>query len=286
MTSRELKILNYLIILQLCSYKLNYVREIYSKYKNFLDRKIEDCFFEFDKKDQMIFKNLNKDVKLKALNCLEKYRNQIIFIEDLDFPNKLKEVQEYPIVLFYKGDLSLLKKVSISIVGTRQPSEQTMLNTEAISHYLMGKNLTIVSGLAKGVDVTSHAYCMKNNYNNLIAVIGTPVDKYYPIENRMVQQFIEKNGLVISEFPDFEPIQKWNFPRRNYIMSAISSATIVMQAGDTSGTVSQARSTLKNGRPLFVPANVFDDPNNSWPFKFRNEFGRVFRFQYLSELEY
>ncbi|MDE6240792.1 MAG: DNA-protecting protein DprA [Anaeroplasmataceae bacterium] len=285
MNDRKNKIINYFIILQIFQYKREVARSFFMRYIQVLNKRIEDCIFDLDNKDKDIYKNLTHEIKSKAEACFEKYENQIIFIEDDIFPNKVKNTTEHPIVLFYEGNLDLLKNVSLSIVGTRNPSERAVTDTIRITKFLISKNICIVSGLAKGIDVTTHNFCFNAGYKNIIAVIGTPLKKYYPKENRVIQEYIEKNGLLITEFADFEPTLKWNFLRRNYIMSSISDSTIVMQAGDTSGTVSQARSTLKNGKSLFVPASVFDDPYNSWPHNFKKEYTNVYKFNHFDDLK-
>ncbi len=285
MNERKNKIINYFIILQLFKFKREAVRSFFMKYIQVLNKRIEDCIFDFESKDKEIYKYLTHEIKSKAETCFAKYENQIIFIEDDVFPSKIKNTKEHPIVLFYEGNLDLLKNVSLSIVGTRNPSERAVNDTIRITKFLISKNICIVSGLAKGIDVTAHSFCSDLGYKNIIAVIGTPLKKYYPKENRAVQEYIEKNGLLITEFAEFEPTLKWNFLRRNYIMSSISDSTIVMQAGDTSGTVSQARSTLKNGKSLFVPATVFDDPHNSWPHSFKKEYNNVYKFHHFDDLK-
>ena len=124
-----------------------------------------------DNKDKEIYKNLTHEIKSKAEACFEKYENQIIFIEDDVFPNKVKNTTEHPIVLFYEGNLDLLKNVSLSIVGTRNPSERAVTDTIRITKFLISKNICIVSGLAKGIDVTTHNFCFNAGYKNIIAVI-------------------------------------------------------------------------------------------------------------------
>ncbi|MGL4949559.1 MAG: DNA-processing protein DprA [Anaeroplasmataceae bacterium] len=280
---RSFKIINYFILLQLFRYKRERVRIFYEMNQNLFGLKIEDLLFNVDNKNFNV--SLTATIKENAILCYEKNKNNILFYEDEDFPRNLKKVAEYPLVLFYKGNKKLLNNFSFSIVGTRTPSDNAINNTNRVVKCLIENNAGIVSGLAKGIDVTAHKCCLENNYYNIIAVIGTPLDKYYPIENKKIQQQIESNGLLITEYTDFEPILKWNFLRRNYIMSAISNSTVVIEAGDTSGTVSQARSTLKNGKKIFVPASVFDNPNNCWPRKFKNEFNNVFRFEFLSDLK-
>lgn len=285
MENRKNKIINYLILLQLFDYKREMTHLFFLKYNDVLGNRIEDTIFDFEKNDRYILKNLSTTIKNNAINTYNEYANNILFFEDKEYPDKLKNVGNFPIILFYKGNINLLKIFSISIVGTRKPSEKAIYDTYRITKLLIDNKVCIVSGLAKGIDVSTHKCCLDKNYDNIIGVIGTSIDKYYPIENKMVQQYVENSGLLIAEYAPFEPTFKWNFTRRNYVMSAISNATIVMQAGDTSGTVSQARSTLKNKRNLYVPASVFDDSNNNWPKKFKNDYGNVFRFEFIEELK-
>lgn len=285
MEGRKHKIINYFIILQLLNFKKEEVNKIFNKYRDILDRDFVQSLFEFDKEDKFIVNKFSDYVKNTAEETFEKYNNNIIYYEDEIFGDNLRLIYNSPIVLFYKGNLNLLNsKRSLSIVGTRNPDKWAIEDTERITKFLIENNITIVSGLAKGIDATTHKFCMEKNYKNVIGVVATPLGKYYPKENKKIQEYIENNGLLITEYPFFEPTMKWNFLRRNYIMSAISHSTIVMQAGDTSGTVSQARSTLKNGKKLFVPAKVFDSKENSWPQKFKNDYGNVYRFEYLKDL--
>lgn len=279
------RIINYLILLQIFQYKRDKLRSFYEKYKDLFDESIEELLFEADNKDLLHTLFLTNEMVENAKNCYKLYENNILFYEDDDFPLSLKKVEKYPILLFYNGNKKLLNRISISVVGTRNPSDEGVFNTRRIANFLMNNNLVVVSGLAKGVDINAHKFCLNNNYFDLIGVIGTPLCKFYPKEHEKYQKLIADKGLIISEFPNFEPTFKWNFIRRNYIMSAISDATIVIEASDTSGTISQARSTLKNKKNLYVPGKVFENPNNSWPSKFKEEYQNVYKFRYLEELK-
>ncbi|WHQ37361.1 hypothetical protein E7Y35_05790 [Spiroplasma sp. SV19] len=141
-----------------------------------------------------------------------------------------------------------------------------------ITEELINLKFIIVSGLAKGIDYLTHEICKNYEYKNIIAVIGTPLSKFYPKENKNLQIWIKSNGLLLSEYAIFENTLKYNFLRRNNFMSIVSIASLVVEASDTSGTISQARSSLKNGRHLLTTKLSFENKENSWPSKFRDKY--------------
>lgn len=283
--SRNCKIINYFIILQLVKFDRSKARKIFLKFADYLEHPFDEIALILSRDIPNIFELINDNIKINAESVLDTEKNgNIIYYEDFDAPTNIFSTTESPIVVFYQGNKQLLYEKSISVVGTRRPTEKGVYNAERIAKFLMNNQITVVSGLAEGIDYITQYTCADYNYKKLIAVIGTPISKYYPIKNKKLQEYIKLEGLLVSEYANFENTMKWNFLRRNYLMSSISNATIVIEAGDTSGTVSQARSTLKNGKPLFVPNNVFENPENSWPTKFRNEFGKVFKFKNYNEL--
>ena len=244
-------------------------------------------YFEFDIEDKYILDNYTDEVQKNAESVLDEKKNgKILFFKDKEYNlakyNKRKTM--LPPVLFYKGNIKLLEEKSISVVGTRNPTELGKYNTKRISEILIKNEITIVSGLAKGIDKIAHDTARKREYRKLIGVIGTPLSKFYPKENIDLQEYIISNGLLISEFASFEITTKISFLRRNYIMSCISRATIVVEAGDTSGSINQAKHTLKNGKKLFIPHNVFKNPNNTWPKKYMEQFDLIFEFYSIEEL--
>ena len=133
---------------------------------------------------------------------------------------------------------------------------------------MLGRNgIIIVSGLAKGIDVTAHITALQNNFNT-IAVIGTNLNQYYPLENKDVQMEIEKKGLIISQFSPATKTERWFFPLRNGVMSGISQATVIMEAGETSGALKQATFALKQKHLVLIPQNVCRTTTITWPEKF------------------
>lgn len=189
---------------------------------------------------------------------------------DFQYPADLRKAK-HPIELFYyKGNLDLLKSKSISIVGAREVTESGRIRAERLAKELSQAGFLIVSGLAKGVDTAALTSSIKCG-GKTIAVIGTPIDKYYPKENIALQNFIAENHLLLSQVPFFryenEPFSshKHYFPRRNATMAAISEATVIVEASDTSGTLTQARACIQQGKKLFILNSCFNNKNITWP---------------------
>lgn len=192
-----------------------------------------------------------------------------------EYPKRLREAQ-YPIeLLYYEGIWDLVYSPRmISIVGARNPTDEGLARTRRITKKLLDDNFTIVSGLARGVDTEAHTTAIKNG-GNTIAVIGTPISMAYPRENFELQRFIAENHLLISQVPvkryenQKNPVlNNFFFPERNATMSALTDATIIIEASDTSGTLIQARHALKQGRKLFILENNFKNPKLKWPAKY------------------
>ncbi len=188
--------------------------------------------------------------------------------DNFHFPNDLKNHDSLKL-FYYKGNISLLESRCISIIGTREATSDGLKRAEKLTKILVNKNFTVVSGLAKGIDTKALQTAINLN-GRVIAVIGTPIDKFYPKENKELQELIAKNHLLISKVPLFRykkenfSSHKFHFPRRNIIMSAISEASIIVEASETSGTHSQARAALKQGKKLFILDSCFK--KYKWPF--------------------
>jgi len=182
---------------------------------------------------------------------------------------------EYPLeMLYYQGEWDLAYSPKrVAIVGTRNPSDEGTRRTRKIVSLLVKDGFTIVSGLAKGVDTVAHETAMERG-GETIAVIGTPLDHVYPKENSELQQRIAKDFLLVSQVPVLLYARRtwqWNrafFPERNVTMSAMTQATIIVEAGETSGTLIQARAALAQGRKLFILESNFHKPGLTWPHRF------------------
>jgi DNA processing protein len=189
---------------------------------------------------------------------------------DFQYPQKLRSAK-YPLELFYyKGDIGLLERRCISIVGSRQCTKDGIKRTKKLVVELVKRNFVIVSGIALGIDTVALETAIKEN-GQVVGVIGTPIDQYYPPENKELQDTIAKNHLLISQVPFYrysvEPFKsKRNyFPQRNETMSALSEATVIIEASDTSGTLTQARAALQQKRKLFILNSCFENTSIKWP---------------------
>ncbi|MFZ3182510.1 MAG: DNA-processing protein DprA [Methylocystis silviterrae] len=169
--------------------------------------------------------------------------------------------------LFVAGDTSLFSLPSVSIVGTREVSEEGAARARRLARELCQAGVAIVSGLAKGVDTAAHTSAI-NSGGRTIAVIGTPLSKAYPAENAALQEQIYSAHLLVSPFSEGEAVFKSNFPKRNRVMAAISDATVIIEASDTSGTLHQAAECQRLGRWLFITKVVAEDPSLEWPKRF------------------
>lgn len=195
---------------------------------------------------------------------------------DYQYPASLRDA-EYPIDLFYyKGDLDIVNSPSVSVVGSRDCSEEGAARARRLAKALVERGVTVVSGLAAGIDTAALSSAIAHG-GGVIAVIGTPIDEYYPKENQKLQDTIADTRLLISQVPFFryrnEPFQhrRYYFPRRNVTMAALSQATIIVEASDTSGTLTQARAALKQGRKLFILNSCFEKSSITWPARFEKQ---------------
>ena len=191
----------------------------------------------------------------------------------LDYPKNLLDATEPVELLYYDGNWDLIFSKSIAIVGTRKPTEEGIRRTKKITDYLVENGFTIVSGLAEGVDTAAHETAINAN-GRTIAVIGTPLDHVYPKTNAELMREIAERHLVISQVPFLRYSNqtyrenRFFFPERNKTMSAIAKATVIIEAGETSGTLVQAKAALKQGRKLFILQSCFENKNITWPEKF------------------
>jgi DNA processing protein len=173
-------------------------------------------------------------------------------------------------LLFWSGQLDLLRAASVCVIGARSVSEEGRLRARRIARELSSAGVTVVSGLAKGVDTAAHEATLAAG-GSTVAVIGTPIDKCYPAENARLQETIWREHLLISQFPSGHRTFPSDFPKRNRLMAAITDGSIIVEASDTSGSLHQAVECVKLGRWLFIMKSVVDDPRLEWPAKFLRE---------------
>jgi DNA processing protein len=196
-----------------------------------------------------------------------------------EYPSKLRDAEAPVELLYYRGWWDLVEAPSVAVVGTRDPSPEGIERAAAIARLLVRDKFTVVSGLAAGIDSSAHKSAIEAG-GKTIAVIGTPINKVYPRENESLQNFIANNFLVISQVPVYRYAKqdyrknRFFFPQRNITMSALTEATVIVEAGETSGTLTQARAAIHQGRKLFILDNCFTNPALTWPKRFE-ELGAV-----------
>lgn len=194
--------------------------------------------------------------------------DEIIKRGSIEYPPLLSATQQAPRFLYVRGRIELLQeRRTVSLIGARQASDEAKLNTKRVAKTLGRNGITVVSGLAKGIDVTAHKSALDKNYNT-IAVIGTNLNQYYPPENKEVQLEIKKRGLVVSQFSPATKTERWFFPLRNGVMSGLSLATVIMEAGETSGALKQADFAIKQGRQVLIPVKALEISTLTWPKRY------------------
>ena len=166
------------------------------------------------------------------------------------------EKRNAPSQIYAGGDVSLVHKTQkVAIIGTRKPSENGIMEAISICKNLIGDGITIVSGLAAGIDTIAHRSALMHD-GKTVAVLGTPLDRTYPYENRELQQTITESHLVVSQFEPGAPVSRQNFVTRNKTIALLSDAAIVVEAGDFSGTVHVMREMLRLKKPVFLSCVV------------------------------
>jgi DNA processing protein len=193
------------------------------------------------------------DDQLKKLN---KIGGRIVTLWDKEYPALLRKIYDPPALLFILGKLKETDSRSIALVGTRHPTHYGQSVTENITRDLAQHNITIVSGLARGIDTIAHLSALKYK-TRTVAVIGSGLDMPYPPENKKLLDRISEEGAVISEFPMGTKPDAPNFPRRNRIISGFSLGTLVIESADDGGALITATTALDQNREVFaIPGNI------------------------------
>ena len=202
-----------------------------------------------------------------------------------DLLGPLNEVEEKnaPKMLYVAGDIGILEEgARVSIVGARKASPEGIRRATKLASLLARRGIVVVSGLAEGIDTAAHEAALANS-GRTIAVIGTPLDQVYPKQNAELQHRLMREHLVISQFPTGSPTQRKNFPLRNRTMALISDASVIIEASDTSGSLSQGWENLRLGRHLFITKSVAEDPRLKWPVQMMHYGARVLSDDSLEE---
>jgi DNA processing protein len=190
-----------------------------------------------------------------------------------DYPARLRDARHPVELLYYQGAWELTETRSVAVVGTRNPSSDGRERAERLARELVKRKFTVVSGLATGIDTAAHTAAIEAK-GTTIAVIGTPLGSYYPRDNRELQDQIARDYLLVSQVPVLRykkapvPQNRFFFLERNVTMSALTEATIIVEAGETSGTLTQARAALYQRRKLFILNSCFEREDLTWPARF------------------
>lgn len=233
----------------------------HSKYQELLPtRSYKKLSMEKKASFMLFYENMNIQ---KEYEQYEKLGIQWIHLFSSQYPNILREIYAPPVVLFYKGDVSLLKQYTwLGIVGSREFSTYGKNVCEKIIPDLLvhsDKKIGVVSGLAKGIDTEAHVLTLKNG-GKTIGVIGTGLDQFYPPKNQNLQQIMSKTQLVISEYPIGTKPLKFHFPERNRIIAGLSRGVLVVEAKKSSGSLITAYNAIDEGRDVFaVPGSIFEE---------------------------
>ncbi|KXB29424.1 DNA processing protein DprA [Dechloromonas denitrificans] len=180
----------------------------------------------------------------------------ILTLADSAYPSTLLEIADPPSVLYIRGNAELLRQRGLAMVGSRNATPQGLQTAESFAKALAGKGLSIISGLALGIDAAAHRGALAAG-GNTIAVIGTGADRLYPARNKELALAIAEQGAIVSEFPLGTPAIASNFPRRNRIISGLSCGVLVVEAAPESGSLITARLAGEQGREVFaIPGSI------------------------------
>ncbi|PIW19679.1 MAG: DNA-protecting protein DprA, partial [Anaerolineae bacterium CG17_big_fil_post_rev_8_21_14_2_50_57_27] len=181
---------------------------------------------------------------------------QVLTWEDEAYPACLKEIDQPPPILYLRGELTIEDSWAVAVVGTRRVTAYGRQVTEELASYLAQNGVTVVSGLARGVDAIAHQAALKAGGRTL-AVMGNGVDRIYPPEHRALAEQILASGALLSDYAPGTPPEGANFPPRNRLISGLSLAVVVVEAGETSGALITAQFAVDQGREVFaVPGNI------------------------------
>lgn len=194
----------------------------------------------------------------------------------LEYPERLRDAKNPVELLYFMGWWSLVSTPCVAVVGSRKPSDEGLKQARKLTRQLVADGWTIVSGLAEGIDTVAHTTAIEEQ-GFTIGVLGTPLNKAYPRKNAELQEKLARDHLVISQVPVYRYSQddyrsnRAFFPQRNHTMAALSAATVIVEASDTSGTLIQARGALRQGRKLFILDSCFRNPMLEWPHRFERQ---------------
>jgi DNA processing protein len=195
--------------------------------------------------------------KPEARARVETLRGSAVALGDPEYPPLLREIIDPPLALFYRGNLALLQKPLVAMVGSRRASPYATNAATHLARQLVSAGVVIVSGLARGIDAASHQAALADD-GLTVAVLGTGIDVVYPRSHGRLTREIERRGLLLTEFPAGTPPLAANFPIRNRVISGITLGTVIVEATSRSGSLITARMAAEQGREVFaVPGSIF-----------------------------
>jgi DNA processing protein len=262
----RIQAINYNIFLESIGYSLPKLQQHKENWDRFIfsDRLIDDFggLSEVSDRSTDELEQIASRVISTFQNCALDF--SVTTIKDVAYPESLRKLSKPPLMLFSRGVIEYANSPCVSVVGSRAASEEGRRRAQKLAILLAQSGYTVVSGLALGIDTAAQTAIVKAG-GRTIGVIGTPIDQCYPKENTALQEKIATGHLLISQFPLAQPTQKYNFPQRNYTMCGLSHATVIVEAGETSGALYQARYCLQEGRKLFVMKSLLENQALTWP---------------------
>ena len=221
------------------------------------EKALKEAGLKKEKELDAILKHQDLRLAERAMAFMKKENIVFLTIEDADYPAKLKNIYNPPAVIFMKGNSELLKrKMNIAIVGSRKASSGGRKQAESFGEALSGMGLTVISGLAEGIDSAAHTGALRG-IGSTIAVMGTGVNLCYPPKNAELYYQIAEKGLLISEFFMDEPARTFHFPLRNRIISGLSDGVLVVEARKKSGALITADHALEQGKNVYaIPQDI------------------------------
>lgn len=205
---------------------------------------------------EKVIHNRNKEYIEKLFDNIEKVNAKVITIYDEIYPSGLRYINDNPKVLYVKGNIVEEDRIAIALVGSRKATAYGKWACEKFANELVNLGVTIISGLASGIDTVAHETALKNG-GRTIGVLGNGIDTVYPKKNLYLYNELEKNGGIISDFPLGTPPLAYNFPQRNRIISGLSMGVVVIEAQEKSGSLITAHHALEQGKDVFaLPGNI------------------------------
>ena len=199
-------------------------------------------------------------------------KSSLITVLDVEYPDNLRKIYNRPPFLFICGELLEEDSQSVAVVGTRQASDQGRRRAAELAEALAARGVTVVSGLAAGIDTAAHAAAL-DAAGRTVAVMGTGIDRIYPAENKGLAERIVDQGALVSQFWPGTPPRGTNFPLRNVVTSGIAVGTVVVEASATSGAKMQARLALEHGKRLLLMSDLV--MNEEWAQRYASRRGAI-----------